>query len=326
MMLLYRYSDIMPIFSVIILSKNNGDTLENCIKSIIDSKCPKGWEREIIVVDAHSTDNTPRVLKKYNKYIKVVYDEGRGIGIARNIGISNARGDIICFVDADCIIGKKHFIKIIEAIKNGADIVDVKGQPIIREISNLSKIARLELMLWNIGRAYSKKLRENRCFAGGSFMALKREVFKKTGKFWENVPYGADDMDFSFRAYRKGFKITVVDVKGSFAIPRSSLRKLIKQQIGWGAGYAFFITKYRKNMETWKCYRFNRLIYRFFGSYVWLYLILRFMLAPLGGVKLFIKTKELLIIPYWIIRRYAFLYGVLKSLFQIFLKKWVQES
>ena len=157
-------------------------------------------------------------------------------------------------------------------------------------------------------------------------MALKREVFEKIGRFWENVPYGADDMDFSFRAYKRGFKIIVIDVEGSFAIPRSSLRELIKQQIGWGAGYAFFIMKYRKDIETWKCYRFNRLIYRFFGSYAWLYLILRFILAPLGGVKLFIKTKELLIIPYWIIRRYAFLYGVLKILFQAFFKKWIQGA
>ena len=42
--------------SVIVLSKNNDDTLDKCLKSIIESD----GEKEIIVVDAHSTDDTPQ--------------------------------------------------------------------------------------------------------------------------------------------------------------------------------------------------------------------------------------------------------------------------
>jgi len=94
--------------SVIVLSKNNGDTLDACLNSIINAL----GEKEIIVVDAHSSDNTPSILEKYREKIKVVYDEGKGIGIARNIGVKASKGDIICFVDADAFVSKDHFIKI----------------------------------------------------------------------------------------------------------------------------------------------------------------------------------------------------------------------
>jgi glycosyltransferase involved in cell wall biosynthesis len=57
--------------SVIVLSKNNSDTLDTCLNSIINAL----GEKEIIVVDAHSSDNTPSILEKYREKIKVVYDE-----------------------------------------------------------------------------------------------------------------------------------------------------------------------------------------------------------------------------------------------------------
>jgi glycosyltransferase involved in cell wall biosynthesis len=57
--------------SVIVLSKNNGDTLDTCLNSIINAL----GEKEIIVVDANSSDNAPSILEKYREKIKVVYDE-----------------------------------------------------------------------------------------------------------------------------------------------------------------------------------------------------------------------------------------------------------
>lgn len=78
--------------SVIVLSYNSSETLDRCLSSIIDSYESK----EIIVVDAHSTDETPKILKKYEDRVKVIYDEGKGIGIARNLGVKASNGEIIC--------------------------------------------------------------------------------------------------------------------------------------------------------------------------------------------------------------------------------------
>lgn len=78
------------LFSVIVLSKNNGRTIGYTLLSILKSIVPRGYSREALVVDAHSTDNTPRMLERFEGLIRVVYDEGRGIGIARNVGVLTA--------------------------------------------------------------------------------------------------------------------------------------------------------------------------------------------------------------------------------------------
>lgn len=111
--------------SVIVLSKNNGKTIENCLRSIINSY----GDKEIIVVDAHSTDETPKILQKYKGQLKIIYDKGKGIGIARNIGVETSSGDIICFVDADAFVSIDHFTRIENYFDKNPEVgvIDVQG-------------------------------------------------------------------------------------------------------------------------------------------------------------------------------------------------------
>lgn len=79
--------------SLIIPAKNEGDG----IAGLIDSS--KGFVDEILVVDGHSKDNT--VEKALSKGAKVVFDNNKGKGDAYKVGIQNATGDILVFIDAD---------------------------------------------------------------------------------------------------------------------------------------------------------------------------------------------------------------------------------
>ena len=313
---MFKLRDVlMPVLSVIVLSKNNGDTLETCLRSIVKSRVPEGWDREIVVVDAHSTDNTPYILKKYSKYIRVVYDEGRGIGIARNIGISNARGDVICFVDADCIVGRDHFVEIVKAMES-YDIIDVASDYQRLLSMNIPKLFRYEIFLRMHGKAYSKKMREDRWFAAGDFISFKRKVWDQV-KFWTYPEFGCDDVDFGFRARLKGFRIGVVDVRGTVSIHRSRLRDLIREQKGWGRGYAYLIAKYRNTPIVWRAYHFKPIIYRVLGRYAWLYVIFRFLL-PLGVFGVALKARSLGILPYYFLRRWVYAYSLLRNLKKAF--------
>ncbi|MEM2218080.1 MAG: glycosyltransferase [Thermofilaceae archaeon] len=307
----------MRTVSVLILSKNNGGTLGRTLLSILKSRIPPGWYREIVVVDARSSDNTPVILSRFKGYIKVVYDEGKGIGIARNLGVVSAKGDVICFVDADCVVGPEHFVKVIQAIEEGVDIVDVKG------CSGPSEtfLEELESIIWTKGRAYSEELKKNRCFAGGAFISFRREVFERVKGFWLHPPYGGDDLDFSYRAYRAGFKIKVVDSPGTYSRFRRSIKELVKQQIGWGKGYAHVIARYRNEKSFWKCYRWSRSVYLLFNDLVYLYPILAAMLAPIKGLLLAFRLSNWQLLPYWVLRRYAFLLGMLTELRRAFISQ-----
>jgi glycosyltransferase involved in cell wall biosynthesis len=295
---------------VIVLSKNNGRTIGYTLLSLLRAKVPSGYRREIIVVDAKSSDITPKILSSFGKFIKVVYDEGRGIGIARNIGVSSSRGDIICFVDADCVVSEDHFLRIIGEFENGADIIDVKGSSPRTE----TIIEKMESILWLKGRAYSEELTRNRCFAGGAFISFRREVFEKIGGFWKYPPYGGDDLDFSYRGYLAGFKIKVVDVPGTYSRPRRGVRELFKQQMGWGKGYAHIIAKYRHDVRFWKCYGWNHAIYRILNGVIFFYPILAALVAPLKGLVTAIRLREWNFLPFWVLRRWAFLLGILTEL------------
>lgn len=88
--------------SVVIPIYNVEKYLEKCVRSVL---AQKGIEKEIILVDDGSTDNS-RVLcdhlsNKYSDNIRVIHKDNEGVSRARNDGIEAALGDWIAFVDAD---------------------------------------------------------------------------------------------------------------------------------------------------------------------------------------------------------------------------------
>lgn len=312
------------VISVIVLSKNNGRTLGYALLSILKAKVPLGCVREVIVVDAQSTDNTQRILQLFSKYVKVIYDKGQGIGIARNLGLLTSKGDYICFVDADCVVGEDHFVKVVEAFERGADIVDVRGLGSLAS----TKIEKLEELVWRHGRAYSREMRERRCFSGGAFIAFRRSVVNRVKGFWFYPPYGADDLDFSYRAWKAGFKIEVVEVQETASRYRRGIWELIKQQVGWGKGMAHVIARYRYDIDYWWCYKLPHFftIYKTLNTFSWLYSIATALLAPVRGCLLAIRLHNLDLLFYWTVRRWAFLYGILSELKRAFIIQGIRQK
>ena len=85
-------------FSIITVCKNEEKYIEKTIQSVLNQTY-KNFE--LIVVDGHSTDNTLNILKKYKSQIKLIFDDGKGVYSAMNLGIKQAVGDFICFVNGN---------------------------------------------------------------------------------------------------------------------------------------------------------------------------------------------------------------------------------
>ena len=89
-------SVIMPIY-------NAEATLKMCLNSVANQDYPN---YEIILVDNNSNDSTKNIIddfqKKY-KNIKYFFEKQKGVGKARNLGISGANGQVLCFIDSDCV-------------------------------------------------------------------------------------------------------------------------------------------------------------------------------------------------------------------------------
>ena len=89
------------IFSVIIPVYNRADPVQTAIDSVTAQTFD---DYEIIVVDDGSTDDTPQRLDeiaKRDKRIRVIHKKNGGVSSARNVGIDQANGDYIVFLDSD---------------------------------------------------------------------------------------------------------------------------------------------------------------------------------------------------------------------------------
>lgn len=84
--------------SVVIPTFNRASMVGDAIQSVLRQTHA---EREIIVVDDGSDDDTPAVLAKFGRGINVIRQGNAGAGVARNRAIDTARGDLVAFLDSD---------------------------------------------------------------------------------------------------------------------------------------------------------------------------------------------------------------------------------
>lgn len=104
--------------SVIIPAYNGERHLEECLDSCLEQTL-KGME--IICVDDGSTDSTGEILERYAEQYPqfvILHQENQGAGAARNLGIAQAKGEFIAFMDADDYYPDKDVLKkLYDAVK-----------------------------------------------------------------------------------------------------------------------------------------------------------------------------------------------------------------
>ncbi len=123
--------------SVIVPVYNVEKYIRNCLDSIINQTYK---DLEIILVDDGSTDNSGVICDEYaqkDKRIKVIHKENGGQSTARNVGLKNATGEFIGFVDSDDTIESNAYEKLISAI-DGVDLA-ICGHNVITDITVTTK-------------------------------------------------------------------------------------------------------------------------------------------------------------------------------------------
>lgn len=106
-------------FSLVVPVYNVADYLENCVNSILANDCT---DCEILLIDDGSTDGKSGVLcdelaARSPSLVRVIHQENRGLGGARNTGIEAARGEYLFFIDSDDSIAPDSLSVLRRAIK-----------------------------------------------------------------------------------------------------------------------------------------------------------------------------------------------------------------
>jgi glycosyltransferase involved in cell wall biosynthesis len=89
-----------PLVSVLIDTYNYGRFVEEAIDSVLSQDFPED-QREVLVVDDGSTDDTAERIKKYGPRIKYLYKPNGGQASAFNFGFAHASGEIVALLDGD---------------------------------------------------------------------------------------------------------------------------------------------------------------------------------------------------------------------------------
>ncbi len=139
--------------SIIIPIYNAEKELERMLKSVQNQSFTY---YEVIMIDDGSRDNSAEICKKFSQNdnrFKYFYQENKGVSIARNNGLKNAKGDYITFLDADDVIDSD-YLKVLAG--EDADIVvcdvavEVDGKEkrhFVDEELTLTKDEALDLLL-----------------------------------------------------------------------------------------------------------------------------------------------------------------------------------
>ena len=88
------------LISVVVPALNEAETIEKTVRSIPRAElASRGFDTEVVVVDNGSDDGTARIAARAGA--RLVMEPSRGYGLAYRRGFREARGDVICTMDAD---------------------------------------------------------------------------------------------------------------------------------------------------------------------------------------------------------------------------------
>lgn len=218
--------------SVVIPALNSASTISLTLSSIFSNDFPEG-SYEVLVVDNGSSDETVQVAEQYP--VKVYHCPKRGIGPPRNLGIKNARGDIVCLTDSDCIVEKQWLKKIDDFFEKHPD-ADGVGGPVYPYPRSQSKIQKLTGELFVEDQRFPERTKEvqSGSMSGvlfGSNSAYKKEAILLSGGYSEP---GGSNLELVWRLAslkRKLFFNPEITVNHIFP---AELKSIFRQQFRWG--------------------------------------------------------------------------------------------
>ena len=181
--------------SVVIPTYNEEKNIERCLKAL-EKQSIKRDEYEIIVVDGHSKDKTVEIAKKYAD--KVILQKSKGVGGARNDGVSIAKGDIIATTDADCIAPPEW----LEIIQKKFDI-EKKAVAVFGPVKPIENKLKYKILVFiNNSLAYILYKLRIMYLAVGANVAFKRKEFLAIGGYADFS--AGDDYEMPLRLRKRG--------------------------------------------------------------------------------------------------------------------------
>jgi mycofactocin system glycosyltransferase len=232
--------------SIIIPVRDQPEDIIECLQSLTNLNYPED-KFEVIVVDDGSGNNMSDVVSSFNVRL-IRLEKSQGASVCRNIGAENACGDILAFLDADCIADKnwlREIIPFLEIERIGAvgGFVDSYYQK--RYLDRYEKVSS-PLSLGQ--RILLQGDTESNFYIPSCNMLVSRKAFMATGGFKSGMHVG-EDVDFCWRMRSRGYDLLYVPVGRIAHKHRNNLFKMLQRRNEYGTSEA---TLYRSHRDKRK--------------------------------------------------------------------------
>jgi glycosyltransferase involved in cell wall biosynthesis len=198
-----------PLMSVIVPARNEAKLLPKCLSSLAHQRTQVSYE--VIVVDTNSEDDTPAIARSFGA--EVINEPRKGKVYAFRTGANAARGDILCFAEADCILPTNWIQTITDYLEQHPEVVAISG--IYTFHSSTSVLNFLAPIVHGLGQGIYYLLYGSFSLRGSNF-AIRRSAYDAVGGFSENY-FELYDVELGRRVAKIGsiHNVPAMDIKTS---------------------------------------------------------------------------------------------------------------
>ena len=195
--------------SVIVCTRNRAALLDRCLARLADLD-PRPLE--IVVVDQSDGEESGAVARRYQARIpelRWLCTSTRGLSRARNLGVQEARGDILAFTDDDCLVRRDWVGAAVRVFSSSPEVAAVTGGS-LPEASDCADARILAAATWHPAEARRFTQPVDPSMVGGGFnLSLRRDWLNRVGSFDPELGAGgrfrsAEDTDLIHRLLRRG--------------------------------------------------------------------------------------------------------------------------
>jgi glycosyltransferase involved in cell wall biosynthesis len=182
------------LFSVIIPTFNRRDLLPLALESVWQQRFA---DYEVIVVDDGSNDGTVEYLCSLGSRVRVFVQTNKGPGAARNLGVAEARGEYVAFLDSDDLWFPWSLETYVSVIRDSFNPAFIAGKPLV--FRNEERLKHVERANFNSNKFpdYLASGDEWRWWGVSSFV-VRSEVIRQIGGFAAAIING-EDADLALR-------------------------------------------------------------------------------------------------------------------------------
>jgi GT2 family glycosyltransferase len=190
-----------PLVSVIIPHYQDLDGLAICLAAIERQTYPK-HRFEIVVADNSSPVGLEAVREVVGDRARLVLVTDKGAGPARNGAVAASNGEVLAFIDSDCVAEPQWLAEGVKALER-FDLVGGRVRVLVADPANMTPSEAFERVFAFDFKTYIEK----KGFTGAGNMFCRRELFEHVGGFGVGM---SEDVDWSRRAVRAGARLGYV--------------------------------------------------------------------------------------------------------------------